>query len=120
VRGEVDEAGRALLKMNVGNSEVAEGTNLVMWVDTAFDGELVLSNDTIRKLRLEQSSAVEATLADGTRVVLETFECWMDWFGQRRAIEVIANDGRYPLLGIGLLKGRKLIVDYTTSDLTLE
>ena len=80
----------------------------------------MIPSDVIRDMELPQSAAVQATLADGTKVILETFGCEIAWFGQWRHVEAIANEGRLPLLGIGLLRGRKLIVDYQSSELELE
>jgi len=120
VRGQVDEAGRALLTLSVKQVAGSDPVDLVVWVDTAFDGELVVPLNTIRDLKLPQSAAIQATLADGTAVILDTFDCEIAWFGQWRRVEVIANEGRLPLLGIGLLRGRKLTVDYETNKLELE
>ncbi|WP_145088715.1 hypothetical protein [Anatilimnocola aggregata] len=89
-------------------------------MDTAFDGELVVSQDKISELGLAQSAAVEATLADGTKVILETYECCIAWFDKLRRVEVIANEGRMPLLGIGLLKNCKLTIDYRAGSLELQ
>lgn len=44
----------------------------------------------------------------------------IEWLGQWRRVEVIANEGRLPLLGIGLLRGRRLTIDYETNELELE
>lgn len=118
--GTVDEAGRALLTLAVKPTEEQEATELVVWVDTAFDGELVVSAEFVNNLGLNRSAAINATLADGSAVVLETFQCLINWFGDWRAVEVIANAGRLPLLGIGLLQDRKLTVDYRTYELSLE
>ncbi len=74
----------------------------------------------IEKFGLPQSAAVKATLADGTVVILETFDCEIKWFGEWRSVEVVANEGQLPLLGIGLLKGRKLVVDYRCAELLLD
>ena len=52
--------------------------------------------------------------------MLESFTCFLDWFGEDRAVEVIANDGEYPLLGIGLLVGHRLVVDDTQLTVTIE
>jgi len=120
VRGQVDEAGRALLTLSVKQVAGSDPVDLVVWVDTAFDGELVVPLNTIHDLELPQSAAIQATLADGTAVILDTFDCEIAWFGQWRRVEVIANEGRLPLLGIGLLRGRKLTVDYETNKLELE
>ncbi len=120
MRGEVDEAGRALLTLSVRPVAGSDPIELVVWVDTAFDGELVIPLDVIHEMKLPQSAAVQATLADGTAVVLDTFDCEIAWFGEWRRVEVIANEGRLPLLGVGLLRGLKLTVDYQTNELELE
>lgn len=53
-------------------------------------------------------------------MTLEAYACELDWFGSRRAVEVIANDGEFPLLGIGLLIGHRLTIDYTDLTVTIE
>lgn len=120
MKGEVDEAGRALLTHTVRLGDGRETSGMVVWIDTAFDGELVVPLQTVSEMGLPQSATVQATLADGTNVVLETFNCEVQWFGEWRQVEVVANKGRLPLLGIGLLRGRKLTIDYQTADLTLQ
>lgn len=120
MNGQVDNAGRALLTLEVRRTLESDPTGLTVGVDTAFDGELVIPRETIEGSGLQQSSAVKATLADGTEVVLETFDCYIGWFGVQRAVEVIANDGRLPLLGIGLLRQRRLLVDYRSGELSLD
>ena len=75
MKGEVDDSGRALVILTVRPSESTEAVELTAWVDTAFTGELVIPRKTIESLKLPQSSAVMAELADGTQVVLDTFSC---------------------------------------------
>ena len=76
--GVVDEAGRALLTLAVRPNSDAQASELIVWVDTAFDGELVIPLSAVRELSLPQSSAIQAILADGTDVVLETFGCQIE------------------------------------------
>ena len=109
-----------MLTLNVRPVAGNDPIDLVVWVDTAFDGELVIPLDVIHEMELPQSAAVQATLADGTAVVLDTFDCEIAWFGEWRRVEVIANEGRLLLLGVGLLRGRKLTVDYQTDELELD
>ena len=71
-------------------------------------------------MRLAQSAAVLAGLADGTQVLLESDSCVIDWFGESRIVEVIGNDGLFPLLGVGLLSDRRLEVDYRSQSLALD
>jgi hypothetical protein len=47
-------------------------------------------------------------------------DCQIAWIDGEREIEVIANNGRLPLLGIGLLRGRRLTIDYESGSLSIE
>lgn len=75
---------------------------------------------TVAELGLAQSAAIRATLADGSEIVLESFDCVVDWFGKSLKVGAIANEGRFPLLGIGLLRDRKLLIDYAALTLVVE
>jgi len=59
-------------------------------------------------------------LADGRRVTLETFVCYVDWFGNLTPLQVVANGGKLPLMGTGLLEERVLHIDYSEKQLTLD
>jgi predicted aspartyl protease len=120
MNGTVDPSGRALLLLPLRAAQHAEATDLIVWIDTAFDGELVIPRTQIHALGLVQSAGVEAILADGTTVTLETYECWLDWFGECRRVEVIGSEGQLPLLGIGLLLGHRLTLDYRAQMVELD
>ncbi len=45
----------------------------------------------------------KAVLADGTEVSRKVHLCLIKWFGEIRELNVVANDGSNPLLGVGLL-----------------
>jgi predicted aspartyl protease len=95
VNGNVDEAARALIGLSLRVSADSETKEVVAWIDTAFNGELVVPRTLIESLQLSQSAAIAAKLADGTEVVLETYHCFLEWFGSVRAVEVIGNDGQF-------------------------
>jgi clan AA aspartic protease len=118
--GEVDNSGRALIVLRLRPSLGADATPVAVWVDTAFTGELVIPRGTVETLGLRQSAAVLAGLADGTRVVLETYTCLIEWFGQERSVEVVVSEGQFPLLGVGLLKNRRLEIDYRSRTLSID
>ena len=118
--GKVDERGRALLDVRISNNLNGQYSTVTTWIDTAFDGHLVLSLELIKELELESLVETEAILADGSRVTLDTFVCIVDWFGEQLPFQVIANDGRFPLLGTGLLEQRVLHVDYRKKTVTLD
>ena len=68
---------------------------------------------------MPQESSVEAVLADGRTVALETFGCDFDWFGEIYWTQVVASDGAYPLLGTQSLSGRRLTIDYAARSVEL-
>ncbi len=120
MNGRVDEDRRALWDVSVETAKGAELLTLTVWIDTAFNGALVFPVELIKQLGLQQQAATEAILADGRRVVLESYVCYLKWFGNVIAAQVIANDGKLPLLGTELLDNRRLTVDYHARTVTLE
>ena len=112
MNGFVDDRNRALLPIQVASSLKAEPIEVLVWIDTAFDGHLVFSKELISKLQLDSLVETEAILADGSKITMESYFCVVDWFGQKVPVQVIENDGRYPLLGTGLLDGRTIHISY--------
>jgi clan AA aspartic protease len=86
--------------------------DLDVWIDTGFTGELVLPQAQVTALALPLGPAVTAALADGSQTQMDTYLCLVEWFGEWKTIEVIANQGRFPLLGVGLLLDHELHIDY--------
>ena len=118
--GIVDDRARALLDIEVRRTRNSQGTRVRVWIDTAFDGHLVFPMSLIEELELESLVETEAILADGKKVTLETILCHLDWFGKVISLQVIANEGKLPLLGTGLLEKHVLHIDYLTKQLTLD
>ena len=119
MRGFVDDDLRALLQVPVSASRDGDRSVIRVWIDTAFNGGLVIPRRQIAELGLVKGSSAEAILADGNRVELETFGCFFDWFGESHETQVIANNGQYPLLGTMLLDGHRLEIDYDAKTVEL-
>jgi clan AA aspartic protease len=120
VNGVVDESARALLDIFAAATRGAERQAITVWIDTAFNGGLVIPRRIIERLGLRQGSITQAVLADGRVVELETSTCHVEWFGGEYRTQVVANDGEFPLLGTLLLAGRKLTVDYRAKTVSAE
>jgi clan AA aspartic protease len=120
VNGHVDDVLRALLEISTKRGPTGPTRSITVWIDTAFNGYLVFPRRLIAELDLEQEAATDAVLADGTRVTLESYVCYVDWFGSLVPAQVIANDGSLPLLGTAMLVDRVLLVDYGRKRLSLE
>jgi clan AA aspartic protease len=119
MNGFVDRAGRALLRVDLRSASGSIHASIVVWIDTGFTGDLVVPQSMIDQLTLPLTGTVSAVLADGSRTVLKTYECLIDWFGELKRLEVVANEGAHPLLGVGLLRERDLRVDYRLCAITL-
>lgn len=118
--GHIDLQGRALLAIPVCSSLNGPGTPVEVWVDTGFTGDIVLPTSQIKQLGLRESSVVQTAMADGREASLDSFVAWVDWFGELEKVEVIASSGQNILLGVRLLLGHCLTVDYGTLRMTLE
>ena len=119
MNGRVDEARRALIDVEIRRTAADDPTLLNVWVDTAFNGYFVFPRQMIEDLGLQQEAATDAVLADGSLVTLESFVCFVQWFGESVTAQVIANDGKIPLLGTELLASRRLLVDYVDATVSI-
>ena len=117
--GSVDGSGRALVRIRLKNPTDAAETELDAWIDTGFTGELVLSQQYVTSLGLPLGPSVMARLATGSDIQLDTYTCLLEWFDEWRRIEVVANEGQYPLLGVGLLLNHDLHIDYRAKTVTV-
>ena len=96
MKGFVDDKLRALLPVLVSASRDGNRTDMVMWIDTAFNGGLVIPRKQVAELGLVKQSSAEAILADGHSVDLETFACFFDWFSNAYILDVLPESSRPP------------------------
>lgn len=120
MNGHVDSYGRALVTVSIRPSDAATPREIQAWIDTGFNGDLVLPQHKIDELLLPLSGTVKAILADGSEVALQRYTCLVDWFGEERELEVVSNDGEYPLLGVGLLIGHDLLISYRSGNIEIK
>jgi hypothetical protein len=48
------------------------------------------------------------------------FKCCVNWFGEIKRVDVLAHQGRFPLLGVALRAGHQLKIDYERCDVTVD
>ena len=118
MNGVVDEQLRALVTVFLASSADAAREPLRAWIDTAFNGGLLLPGREIERLGLREYST-PAILADGSEKLMPTYTCHLEWFGDRCRTQVVANDGEHALLGTMLLVGRDLAISYRRGTVTL-
>ncbi len=71
--GTVDAENRALLEIVVCSRLAGNYIPVTAWIDTAFDGHLVFPLELIRELALDALVKTEAILADGSKILLDTY-----------------------------------------------
>lgn len=118
--GTVDQTGRAIITASLQHPATGKSLSIDAWVDTGFNGDLVLPREMFRTLGLPEGLTGRAILADGSEIDLITYVGALEWFDEKRDVEVIANDGQMPLLGVALLLGHRLVIDYKSGDLSLD
>ncbi|MBS0264372.1 MAG: clan AA aspartic protease [Planctomycetes bacterium] len=119
IAGSVDAHGRALVQITIRADELAIPHTIDAWIDTGFNGDLVLPQSQVDRIGLTESGTVKAVLADGSEIALSRYACFVDWFGAYRELEVVANDGQMALLGVGLLIGRDLQISYRSGAISI-
>ena len=117
--GRVESDGRALLRVPVAATAGGPRTDIEAWVDTAFTGGLTMPRAAATGLGLAAGVSGSAILADGSQVVLDSFVCYLDWFGGTYRTQAVATDAAYPLLGTQFLAGRRLVIDYAAGTVEL-
>lgn len=76
--GTVDDQNRALVEIGIASNLKGPPVAVSTWIDTAFDGHLILSKSLIDRLDLETLAETEAVLADGSSVQLQTYLCYVE------------------------------------------
>ena len=120
MNGTVDDDLRALLEVQIGGGPNGVKSTVLAWVDTAFNGGLVLPRHEIQRLGLKECSSTSAILADGQQAELPTYTGYLDWFGREYRTQIVASEGAHPLLGTMLLDGHDLLVSYKRRTVTLD
>jgi hypothetical protein len=80
----------------------------------------VVPEQNLVSLNLPPGLIVDATLGDGSTVSLNSNRCALHWFGEWKTVEVIANKGQFPLLGVALLVERDLHINYRAKTLRVD
>ena len=114
MNGHIDEKQRALIAVRLAAPSGERFAQCWAWIETAFNGSLVLPQNIVDELQLPMESSAEAVLADGSKVAMETYGCQDEWFGRNYDTQVVTNEGEYALLGTILLTGRRLEIDYAS------
>jgi clan AA aspartic protease len=119
VKAWVDQDNRAMVEVHVASHAKANRQTIHAWIDTAFDGHLVMPKSEIERLNLGVLADTDAILADGSTARLRCYYCVVDWLDQIAPVQVVENIGNLPLIGTALLAKVDLRINYRTGECTL-
>ncbi len=89
-------------------------------LDTGFNGELMLTYETIRYLKLDLLGKESFFVASGDYVETDFYRAFLHWFGQRRIVGVLATKGSHNLLGTDLLSQSIIMINMPQSSVIVE
>lgn len=115
----IDDENRAIVEVYVANHARAQRHSIHAWIDTAFDGHLVMPKSEIERLGLSVLADTDAVLADGSTTRLRCYFCVIDWMDQVVPVQVVENSGNLPLIGTALLSQVDLRMNYRSRVCTL-
>ena len=105
IRGRITPNSQALIVLDL---KAASGRfqPVEVVLDTGFGGDLLLPPETIGGLGLTPDTEVDATLANGQEIRLDSWHGTVRWHGNLRNIQVLEAEGE-PLLGMHLIRGSR-------------
>lgn len=91
-----------------------------VFIDTGFNGWLMLSSEIIKKLQLENIGPTEYVMADGDFRETDLFTAEIEWLGSKRQVAVVATPSDFSLIGMGLLYDTKMLLRPARDILIIE
>ena len=85
-------------------------------IDTGFNDYLTLPIQAVNMMNLPLYSSITARLADGSEVLLSVHLATIIWDDVEKVVPVLAS-GYKPLLGVALMEGYHLEVDFEDNGL---
>lgn len=118
INGLVDDKNSLWVKLRV--SGYHGGKDIFFRIDTAFDGELSMPVSLAVPLGLPLIGESEYQIAGGATFQPLKFTASIQWGTQNRLATVNVDQSKIPLLGLGLLNGYVLLVDFKEKTLMIK
>ncbi|MDZ7292299.1 MAG: hypothetical protein ONB44_21140 [candidate division KSB1 bacterium] len=88
-------------------------------IDTGFEGDITAPVSVAIQLGLELIELTKVELADGTVKEELIFLGAIRWDGEERDIRIMLTSSDEALFGRGLLQGKRLAMDFRTSEIEI-
>jgi len=101
-------------------SLVITGETVELLLDTGFNGQLMLPTDFLDRTGSVPVGEAEYVTADGNVMSANVYEVGILWFGERKRIYAVGTNSPLPLMGMGLLKRCRTLLDPRNAALIIE
>lgn len=89
-------------------------------MDTGFNGDLMLPKELVQEAGLPYLGDVACMTASGETVSVDVYTGSMRWLGSQMRIRILAGPGSAMLLGMGLLRNARLVMQPSTRTLDID
>jgi clan AA aspartic protease len=103
INGQVTARRQAMMRFDV-HGDIGQSMSVNGAIDTGFTGYAILDPSQIALLGLRRVGSRSATLADGSKVMMDIYRATVVWDGQPRDIQILAGTGG-TLVGMAMLYG---------------
>ena len=110
IQGYVTEALDPIIEIGLKRGEATEFIPAV--IDTGFSGQLCLSKRYEDKIKMVFHHVERYELANSEVVVMDVFRGTILFGGRAHVVDLILTSSQDTLIGVSLLKGCKLTIDY--------
>ena len=90
---------------------VLDKTKVALLLDTGFNGELMLTQKIINKLKLEHIGFSDYTDASGKQNFTKVYKTTFNFFDMKKEVIVLSSNANFSLAGMELFHDCKIIIE---------
>src|SRR5215470_18012271 len=118
LQGTIDTVGQIRVPIELITADGGRSTFAAL-LDTGFTGSIGIREELLPALGWQQHGYVEADLASGTES-LPVFIGQVIFDSRHRVVRAIVITSDEVIIGLALLRNKRLLADFRTGDVTLE
>jgi predicted aspartyl protease len=118
LQGAIDALGQIRVPIELIAAD-GTGSTLEALLDTGFTGSLAIREQLVRTLGWQPHGYVEASLASGS-AALGLFIGEVVFDGRRQLVRAVTITSDDVIVGLSLLRGKRLLADFRTGVVTIE
>jgi clan AA aspartic protease len=112
ITGRVDDNIHPLVPVLIRHPYTRATRTWEAWIDTGFTASLILTPEQAADLNLPRLTSTEAAIADGSKVLMDSVLCEIDWLGKTYIVHALVTPGKSAMVGLNLIDDCRLTIDF--------